>query len=209
MIGFLRGTVTEKEDSTVIIDVNGVGYEILVPASHLNIMEENKEITLFTHLSARDDAFKLYGFTSLEARKIFRLLIDVSGVGPKAAMNILSAIPTGNLLDALSSGKHEILQTVQGIGKKTAARLCVDLKEKAAALMQKCQVSKKFLTETGQGYAKTAGSDVVSALINLGYRQNEAEKAVAVAYNSFDNEDGEEFETLLKNSLKVLAKEIK
>lgn len=207
MISLLRGRLQKYDESFVIIDVNGVGYEVTIPSTDIEMFKDGMEAVLYTHLSVRDDKFNLYGFSTIEARQMFRMLTEVSGVGPKAAMNLLSAFSTLELLDTLSEGRQDALQRVSGIGKKTAARLCVDLKEKASRLRTK----KSGDYHTGTVVNKksdrgTVSKDVASALMNLGYRPAEAEKAMAEAAVMMSEKDLDDFEIFFKTTLKILAR---
>jgi Holliday junction DNA helicase RuvA len=207
MIGLLRGILNKQGDSTAIIDVNGVGYEVSMPLTDLDSLDDGARLTLYTHLSVREDAFNLYAFTTPGAKQMFRLLTDVSGVGPKAAMNILSAFSTDDLLATLSEGRQDALQRVHGIGKKTAARLCVDLKDKAAKLRRSDRAnSVKNMSAERPTVNNTVSSDVASALLNLGYRPAEVEQAITEATGMIDKKQLENFELFLKTTLKILAK---
>lgn len=207
MISLLKGKIQKCDDTSVIIDVNGVGYEVSVPATEIERFEDGQETVLYTHLSARDDRLNLYGFPTLEARQMFRMLTEVSGVGPRVALNLLSAFSTIDLVDTLSEGREHDLQRVSGIGKKTAARLCLDLKEKAARLRTKGSVSvHKGLGPDERSYSGGVYQDVLSALMNLGYRPAEAEKAMTEASIMMSEKDTDDFETFFKTTLKILAR---
>ena len=181
MIGYLRGTVSRKQSNTVFMDVNGLGYRLQMPLSQMDqLPRKGEELLVYTHLIMKDDSLSLYGFIEERALDIFRMLLAVSGVGPRLALNILSVVPVDDLVQSISVGDSSRLQSVHGVGKKTAARICVDLKEKAL----------KYIRDTGIGPTKgkmlqpqgveDAGlvADAVSALSNLGYRPSEAKRAV-------------------------------
>ncbi len=180
MIGFLRGKVAVIHAGRVIIEVNGIGYQVQMPFSQLDRLPGPGEpLLVHTHLVHKDDSIYLYGFLEERALDIFRMLLGVSGVGPRLALNILSTVPVDELLASISAGDASRLKAVHGVGKKTAARICVDLKEKAA----------KYISVMGEPAGEApAGSrciadqkvleDAVSALSNLGYRSSEARKAV-------------------------------
>ncbi len=208
MIGFLRGKIAEILEQGLLLDVAGVGYEIQLPGSQLAAIEQREdEVTLYTHLVFKEDKIGLYGFTSRFALEIFRMLIEVSGVGPKLAMNILSAISPQELLHILAAGDSTRLKSVHGVGKKTAERICVDLKSRARRLLKgtgKGDLSgipdEKSLLQT----VATPVNDALQGLISLGYRPNEARKAVDQAVAEAGN--AADTETLLKRALQLLSK---
>ena len=204
MIGHIRGKVERQWDRGVVIDVNGIGYEVQMPSSSLKKLPPiGEKLVVFTHLVWKEDAVSLYGFEQLESRDMFRLLLEVSGVGPKLALNILSILSAGELLQVLAHEKRERLQAIQGVGKKTAARLCVDLKEKARArLLTKGDIRPAISAERpGKG---DLWDDALSALIHLGYRPSEARSVLAKAFASADTEPG--LEGVVRKALQYLAK---
>ncbi|NIA09006.1 MAG: Holliday junction branch migration protein RuvA [Nitrospiraceae bacterium] len=205
MIGHIRGKVGYQWDHGVVIDVNGIGYEVQMPSSSLkNLPPIGEEVEVFTHLLWKEDSVSLYGFKQLESRDMFRLLLAVSGVGPKLALNILSILSAGELLHILAQEKRERLQAIQGVGKKTAARLCVDLKEKAKA---------RLLERHGDigpaGPGEKVGredlwDDAFSALIHLGYHPSQVKVVLAKVLASTDIEP--DLEGLVRRALQYLAK---
>ncbi|MBI3399128.1 MAG: Holliday junction branch migration protein RuvA [Deltaproteobacteria bacterium] len=201
MIAHVKGKIIHKSPESVIVDVGGVGYEVHIPLSTYYKLPETEEyVSLNTYTHIREDAMQLYGFFTQREKEIFQLLIAVSGVGPRLARNILSGIPADDLVSAVSSADIARLKAIPGIGGKTAERLVVELKDKMAAIA------------TGQGArgkgqemckADSISSDLFSALVNLGYKGNLAEKAIEKVKQNNTNAT---FEVLLKESLKVLAK---
>ena len=186
MIGFLRGTVHSTEAGRLLLDVRGVGYELSMPDRDLaGLPEAGKEAFVYVHTAFRDDAISLYGFISRERRELFLLLLEVSGVGPKLAMNVLAGSSARDLLGALARGETAVLQAIHGVGKKTAARLCVDLKDRAAKLLQESGIhageDSSAAGDTPSPVADSISADAVSALVNLGWRAQDAAKAVAAA----------------------------
>lgn len=203
MIGFLRGRVAIRDVKSILFDVNGVGYEIFMPFSELShYPPSEKEVIIYTHLIWREDLINLYGFGTVLSRDIFRILLDVSGVGAKVSLNILSHINACDLLLVISKGETKKLEEISGVGKKTAAKICIDLKEKAKALLSKDSVLAEinFSTET-----KISGieEDALSALINLGYRSNEARAAIEKTVSLKNDANVEE---IIRLSLQLLAK---
>lgn len=168
MIGRLHGKLLEKNPPPILIDVSGVGYEVDVPMSTFcNLPEVGGELTLHTHFVVREDAQLLYGFATLAERAVFRALIKISGVGPKIALALLSGITVDQLKDAVDRGETGLLTKVPGIGKKTAERLVLELKDKLAG------------TGAATAAVPTSGAraDVAAALIALGYSEREAAAA--------------------------------
>lgn len=202
MIAKLTGKLAEKSPDHLIVDIAGVGFRVFVPLSTFyNIGEPGSQVTLSIHTHVRDDAILLYGFLSSIERSMFNLLKSVTGIGPKLALNILSGMETPALAKAISDGSKTELVRIPGLGKKTAERMIVELKEKAGEL----------LTERG---AQEPGvplipfddedQDVVSALINLGYRPAQAETALTKVKKA--NPDLKGIEALLKEVLKTFSK---
>jgi Holliday junction DNA helicase RuvA len=176
LIGRLAGTVVAQSDSTLTVDVVGVGYEVHVPRGTLGRAgasnTENPRVTLFVHTHVREDTLDLFGFASDVERSVFRLLIGVPNVGPKTALGILSALPPPDLASAVGDKDLGRLTSVSGIGKKTAERLILELKEKLprVAELRASASPERSNDDTGR---------LLSALTNMGFRQPEAERAVA------------------------------
>ncbi len=169
MIGRLHGKLIEKSPPQVLIDVNGVGYEVDVPMSTFcNLPPEGSEITLLTHFIVREDAMLLYGFASAAERQCFRALIKISGIGPRIALAVLSGMSADTLASAVENGDAAMLTRVPGIGKKTAERLVLELKGKLTGAL-----SLPGLAAQGDNHA-----DITSALVSLGYSEREAQTAV-------------------------------
>jgi len=201
MIAHIKGKIIHKSPDSVIIDVAGVGYEVHIPLSTYYKLPETEEyVSLNTYTHIREDALQLYGFLTQREKEIFQLLIGVSGVGPRLARNILSGIPADDLVSALSSGDIARLKAIPGIGGKTAERLIVELRDKMTAIVRNHvgEVVASGVADKRDDISK----DVLSALVNLGYKGNLAEKAIEKAKQI--NTDAT-FEILLKESLKVLA----
>jgi Holliday junction DNA helicase RuvA len=204
MIGYVRGQIQNRWEGGVVLDVNGIGHEIQMPASSVaKLPPSGQEVTVFTHLAWREDAISLYGFDRLETRDMFRLLLEVSGVGPRLALNILSAFAAEELLQVLARGDTERLQAIHGVGRKTAERLCVDLRERAKRLLShKTKETAEALPMERDG-SGTIRDDALSALIYLGYRPAEAKSALAEALSSMDKEA--QVEDVIKTALRGLA----
>ena len=176
MITFLHGTLVEALPTQVIVEVNGVGYEVLIPlSSYDKLPQPGQEVKLLTHLAIRDDAHVLYGFMSAAERDLFRLLINtVSGIGPKIALNVLSGISVTTFRGAVANGDVKALSQISGVGKKTAERIVVELKDKiGAAGAWEAASAQRALSPEDQKL-----NDAVLALMALGFKQIEAHDAV-------------------------------
>lgn len=189
MIYRLKGNIIEKHTSGVVIDVVGVAYEATVSLATFSLLPaEGSEAVLYTHMSVREDGVFLYGFASLDEKKIFLLLTTVSGIGPKMAVKILSGIGSAELKSAISAGDHSILSSVPGVGKKTAERIVVELKDKFDGF-----------SLTGSSSGGGVLDDVASALVNLGYKLPDCRKAMEGVSADTD------FQSALKAALSNLA----
>jgi len=199
MIALLTGVIAHKSPDHIILDVHGVGYRVLIPFStYYELPDEGGNAVLHIHTSVREDAIQLYGFrTSLE-KSFFQLLISVSGVGPKMARDILSNIQPAPLAQALAQGDIHKLSTIPGIGKKTAERLVLELKDKAGKL----NLAPLPVSEAREIPAEAVMDDVVSALLNLGYKEPQVRKALA----GLDAAGGATVEEVLKQALRILMK---
>ncbi len=189
MIGFLRGVLLEKQPPSLLLDVQGVGYEVEAPmTTFYDLPAVGENVTLFTHLAVREDAHTLYGFSQASDRRLFRTLIKVNGVGARLALTILSGMPAGEFALCVQAGDTASLVKLPGVGKKTAERLVVEMRDK---------LSDWGATPGAGTTAATAGADVinpveeaVSALIALGYKAPDASRMVrAVDSQGLTTED--------------------
>jgi Holliday junction DNA helicase RuvA len=196
MIGLLRGRLLEKRPNQVILDVSGVGYLVAVPLSTFAALGElHAEVTLLIHTHVREDALSLYGFLSQREKHLFELLLGASGVGPSLALKILSGMNVEELVPAIRTGDLARLTKIPGVGRKTAERMVLELKDKLEAVSA---------GGDKPASASPAGveADVKSALINLGYDERAAEAAVTKA----KRESGaNSFEKLLRVTLSALS----
>jgi len=199
MLGFLRGRVISEEPSGVILDVGGVGYELTVPVGSLGRAPQapNGDVELWVHTHVREDALDLFGFASELERRVFRLLVSVPNVGPKTAIGVLGALSIADLSRALSARDLGRLGKVPGIGKKTAERLVVELADKLPALVP------ESLGKAGVGKVAAGTSQLLlKALVNMGYRPPEAERAVEHLGKRVDSEP---LSDLLRSALAFLT----
>ena len=199
MIAHLRGRLLEKHPNRVIVDVQGVGYDVHVPLSTFyELGEPGAEIALRIHTHVREDALLLYGFVTTLELQVFERLIGVSGIGPKLALAVLSGLEPNELVTAIRQGDVARLTGIPGIGKKTAERIGLELKDKMASLIP---AETPATTETAA--IETLRGDVLSALTNLGYHRPLAERAVESAMKT-DTSRG--FESVLRHALRELSK---
>jgi Holliday junction DNA helicase RuvA len=179
MISFLHGKLVEALPTQVIVDVNGVGYEVLIPLSSFDkLPQPGNEVKLLTQLIVREDAHILYGFASGAERELFRMLINnVSGIGPKTALNILSGMNAVTFRGAVASGDVKSLSQISGVGKKTAERIVVELRDKVgAAGAWEASSAARSLSDSDQKV-----NDAVLALMALGFKQPEAHESIRAA----------------------------
>ncbi|PKN36969.1 MAG: Holliday junction branch migration protein RuvA [Deltaproteobacteria bacterium HGW-Deltaproteobacteria-2] len=201
MIALISGKIVYKGIAHVIVDVQGVGYRIFIPlTTFYELPEAGQPITLHIHTNVKQDAINLFGFHTIQERDLFQLMISVSGIGPKVAMNILSGISALELLSAISGGHVEKLIKVPGVGKKMAERLILELKEK---VLKKMMLEKEPEAGLQNRIDEIITEDVLSALVNLGYKNNVAKDALDRAIRS--SEEKLEMDKLLKKTLKFLA----
>jgi Holliday junction DNA helicase RuvA len=201
MIASLTGRLAFKAPTYLILDVHGVGYEVYIPLStYYGLPNLSESISLSVHTHVREDAIQLFGFLTSQEKDAFVLLTSVSGVGPKLALSVLSALPVSNLVSAIQSGDVEKLTMVPGIGNKSASRLVLELKDKIGKL--------------GPGLAPVSDSprqgqdaifdDALSALVNLGYRPQDAKEALKHVKKS--NAEAIVLKDMIRESLKELAR---
>lgn len=197
MIAQISGTLAQKIPGEIVVDVGGVGYQVFIPLNvFYRLPEISAPVSLQIHTHVREDALQLFGFNDFAEKQIFLLLIGVSGIGPKLAINILSGISAEDLVRALREGDQLRLLAIPGVGRKLAERMIVELRDKLATL-----------APVGAESVKAAGEsqltlDAVSALVNLGYRKADAEKVIREVVKAGEHS----LENLLKESLRRLSR---
>ena len=198
MIAQIRGQLVEKRPGMVIVETQGIGYQVFVSLSTFyDLPEATQGVRLHTYTHVREDLLQLFGFSTFLEKEIFQILIGVSGIGPKLALNILSGIAPAELIASLQSEDVARLTQIPGVGRKTAERLVFDLKEKIGKIAVRGETPKEEKGKKGQ-----VVDDVVSALVNLGYRKNQAESVVEQVWRQRPDASLEE---ILKESLRALA----
>jgi Holliday junction DNA helicase RuvA len=203
MIAFLQGILTSKLADRVEIDVHGIGYEVFIPRRSLSdLPPTGRTVTLKTHLHVREDVQQLYGFLRDAERQAFLLLLSVSGVGPKAAMGILSALSAEEVYRAVLQDDHAVLRSVPGVGPKTAQHIVLEIKEKVVRLVREGIVEASAVPAAARPVTR-ALSDALQAFLALGYSDTEARRAVAAATESLGEKAT--VEEILKVGLKSMG----
>ncbi len=200
MIGCLIGEVLALEAPTVVLNVNGVGYEIDTPLSTFCQLQKGQKVTLWTHLAVREDAQLLYGFIDAQEKTIFRTLLKVNGVGPKMALGILSTLSVELLIHTIENDDVNTLVKVPGVGKKTAERLMIELRDRFKALSNVSTPANSTVTQI-QFSSNSPVAEAEAALQSLGYKPAEAQKAVAAVKADF-TESADIIRAALKSMMK-------
>jgi Holliday junction DNA helicase RuvA len=204
MIANLKGTLIHKQPTLIIVDVQGVGYEVIIPVStYYELGEVGSPVSLLVYTHVREDALQLYGFHTQREKELFTKLITVAGIGPKLAITILSGLSVTDLVMAIRTNDLAKMVAIPGIGKKTAERLVVELRDKLAALSSEEAEAAYRVVSAVQAADEAVKEDVISALINLGYPRSVAERTVI---NVLAIESDHSMEWILKQSLKRLFK---
>jgi len=193
LIASIKGIVLSKKPEGVIVDVNGIGYHVSIPLCNLgDIPEKGETVFLHTYTHVREDALQLFGFLSEEERKVFTTLLGISGIGPKLGLAILSGMPVPRFIDAINNENVSLLATIPGLGAKPSARLVLELKGKLPSL---------HIGETHYSKERTVAEDAVSALVNLGYKKQLADKAVELSVKNGVTA----IEVIIREALKYLT----
>jgi Holliday junction DNA helicase RuvA len=199
MIGHLRGTLMDKRPTQILVDVGGVGYLVNIPLSTFYALGDLRgEVNLLTYTHVREDALALYGFLTAREKHFFEMLISASGVGPSLAIKILSGMSVDELVPAIRRGDLVQLTRIPGVGKKTAERMVVELRDKLTAMAVTAEAEKPASRPQLE-------ADVISALENLGYDRRNSERAVEAARNPDASGRRKHFEELLRESLQQLS----
>lgn len=201
MIGCLIGEVFALEAPTVLLNVNGVGYEIDTPLSTFCQLQKGQKVTLWTHLVVREDAQQLYGFSEAQEKIIFRTLLKVNGVGPKMALGILSTLSVELLIHTIEHDDINTLIKVPGVGKKTAERLMIELRDRFKALSQSANSTSQTTSSQIQFMSNSPVAEAEAALQSLGYKPLEAQKLIQAVKADFT-----EASDIIRAALKSLNK---
>jgi len=202
MIARISGILIQKSIQNLVVDTQGVGYRVIVPLSTFyELPEEGATVTLHIHTQVKEDAISLFGFLTPEELDIFEVIISISGIGPKLAINILSGISAPELMTAIIQGDLKRLVGIPGVGKKMAERLVLELKDKVMK-MQPIQMARPV--STGARRIEALKEDALSALINLGYKNAAAKDAIDETLDA-ESPDGATLDVILKRALKRLA----
>ncbi len=201
MIGYLKGSLVSKSPPHLVLDVQGVGYELEAPmATFYALPDDSNEVLLFTHLVIREDAHLLFGFSDRAQRELFRSLLKVNGVGPRVGLAILSTLTTTQFIQCVNQQDTVTLTSVPGIGKKTAERMLLDMRDRIATLERPDETGTKADGESVE-HRQSPIEDAIGALVALGYKTADANRAIrAVEDNSPGRDD------LIRNALQFLSK---
>ena len=202
MIAQLSGKLVHKEPNSVIIDVGGVGYDVTIPVSTFyELGEPGADVSLKIHTHVREEALQLFGFWTAREKDLFLKLTSVSGVGPKLAITMLSGMPAGELINAITANDLARLTSIPGVGRKTAERVVVELRDKLASMSLEARETDRAARELATGEAAVR-DDTISALMALGYPKAIAERAVSFAMRE---EGARTIEAVLKRALRRLS----
>lgn len=203
MIAQLTGKLVLKQPNSVIIDVGGVGYDVTIPVSTFyELGEPGADVSLRIHTHVREDALQLFGFWTVREKELFLKLTSVSGVGPKLAITMLSGMPAAELINAITTDDHARLTSIPGVGRKTAERVVVELRDKLAVISLEAREAERAASRelpTGEAAVR---DDTISALMALGYPKAIAERAVSFALRE---EGDRNIEAVLKRALRRLS----
>ena len=200
MIAHLKGVLFKKTTQSIIIDVAGVGYEVSVPLSTFySLPETDEKVSLQIHTHVKDDSLILFGFNTSLEKALFLMLVSVSGIGPKLSVNILSGMGPQDLLEAIAQGDAIRLQAIPGIGKKTAERIALELKDRASKALGEMDISPMPVS---RGEDSLTMDDALSALMNLGYSPKSAKLAIEKAKSRVKEMS---LEDLIREALKILS----
>ena len=201
MIASLRGTLQHKGDTSIVIDVGGVGYEVhITVGGFLALPSLDEELFLYIYSHIKEDGFTLFGFSTIVEKETFQTLLHVSGIGPKLAVAVLSAMSPGDFSSAILSDNLSALTKISGVGKKTAERMCLELKDKVAFIPAS---ESTVATPVASAVESLVCDDAVSALMNLGYPENNARDAVSKVIHSSPEPLG--LQDLIRHALRSLA----
>ena len=199
MISHLKGILEHIDKAHLVVDVNSVGYHVHVSSGTMSRLPKlGESVHLFTYQVVREDDISLYGFLTKEERNLFKLLLSVSGIGPKASMSIISAFPINKVVTAITQGDVDLISTVPGVGKKTAQKLVIELKEKVAKAYAIKPADMTVGIKGDQGITQ----DAIAALISLGYSPREARDAILKSGIDLSSDNVED---VIKQALKALV----
>ncbi len=196
MIAYITGRIISKASDSVIIENNGIGYEILIPLSTFyNLTDDQKEVSLYIYPHVKDETLTLFGFYTMLEKRIFLMLISITGIGPKLAINILSGMGPEDLLNAIANEDIGHLCRIPGIGKKTAQRMVLELKDKSSNIIASEKIAQREIDDP-------LIKDAISALVNLGYPEETARSALKKVSKKIR---GADLELLIKESLRIIS----
>ena len=200
MIAKITGILELVNLTDVVVDVNGIGYEVIIPLSTYDkLPREGKTVTFFTYLHVREDAMTLYGFATSDEKELYKILISVSGIGPKLALKILSSISISSFCEAVTSGNIKTLCTINGLGKRSSERLVVELKDKIKAFAPESV----YQSNTGSKDTSKQEDEAIMALVQLGFKYETARKSVVKISSILPHEEANS-ENIIRKALQSL-----
>ena len=204
MIARIKGILIELGFGQVVVDVHGIGYRIFIPMSTYDrLPNANEEVTLLTYTQVREDAFQLYGFATKEERELFEILVGVSGIGAKLALNILSTMPVTTFCKAVSNSELAIIKQINGVGKRTAERIVVELRDKLAKLSPETVYGGAQGSSTMPAEKQQAAEEALLALEQLGFKRDKISKTLRILVDKLSDEECSA-ENLIRQSLQSL-----
>ncbi|OEG00189.1 Holliday junction DNA helicase RuvA [Vulcanibacillus modesticaldus] len=205
MIDFLQGTLFSVEEDSIVINVNGVGYQVFVPRPEGYSQKINQSVFIYTHHYMREDWMGLFGFNEKDERYLFRLLLNVSGIGPKGALAIIAQGNPNDVIQAIANEDEKSLVKLPGVGKKTAQRIILDLKDKVKGLKFTGAIQEREIDSINNIAESQIVSDLHDALLALGYQEQEINKVLSTLSDSIDSK--ESLDRLIKRALQLLMKD--
>ena len=200
MISFINGKLKEVLQDRIVVETNGVGFDIFFPASNFrNLPKIDEDIKVHTYMNVKEDELSLYGFLTKEDREMFLKLLTVNGVGPKGALNIISTLGFSTLIKAIASEDNKLISQVQGIGSKTASKICIELGDKVRKMSFEGKVDIIKQNNTENQKINALKDEVVEAMVKLGFKENKAREILS----SFDIKGDESSSELLRLALKT------
>ena len=202
MINFISGKLKEILDNKIVVETNGIGFDIFFPLSNFkNLPDIDCEVKIYTYMHVKEDEMSLYGFLTREDKEMFLKLLTVNGVGPKGALTIISTLGFSTLMKAISSDDSKLIASVQGIGAKTASKICIELGDKVRKMSFEGKIDIIKANNEDNARVNAIRDEVVSALVQLGYKENRARELISTLNLTGDETASDVLKLALKNKL--------